>query len=95
MSDQDLSFSAEEQRKAGLPNFIALVDAALREAKTMLEKVEGDEQVYFAVELATHFLTAANAVMADEVEDVLNIEGRGHVAGGCLQLPEIGDVTSS
>ncbi|HUC76234.1 MAG TPA: hypothetical protein VMS04_13115, partial [Vicinamibacterales bacterium] len=105
MSDQDLSFSAEEQRKAGLPNFIALVDAALREAKTMLEKVEGDEQVYFAIDLAARFLAAANAVvstvMPDEVEesgladvDVLNIEGRGHVAGGCLQLPEIGDVTS-
>jgi len=55
--------------------------------------------------LAARFLAAANAVvstvMPDEVEesgladvDVLNIEGRGHVAGGCLQLPEIGDVTS-
>ena len=64
MSDQDLSFSAEEQRKAGLPNFIALVDAALREAKTMLEKVEGDEQVYFAIELAARFQAAGNAVVS-------------------------------
>jgi len=92
MSD---SFAAEEKQRAGLRTFIGLVDAALQEAHRMLETVEGDEQVYFAVELATHFLTAANAVMADEVEDVLNIEGRGHVAGGCLQLAEIGDVTSS
>jgi len=61
MNDEVISYSAEEKQKAGLPSFIGLVDSALKEAKTMLE---GDEQVYFAVELATHFLAAGNAVVS-------------------------------
>ena len=61
MSD---SFAAEEKQKAGLPIFIRLVDTALQEAHRMLETVEGDEQVYFAVELVAHFLAAGNAVMS-------------------------------
>jgi hypothetical protein len=48
-----------------------LVDAALQEAHRMLETVEGDEQVYFAIELVAHFLAAGNAVMStvDEAEN--------------------------
>src|SRR6516165_7215918 len=61
MSD---SFAAEEKQKAGMPIFIRLVDTALQEAHRMLETVEGDEQVYFAVELVAHFLAAGNAVMS-------------------------------
>ena len=68
MSD---SFAAEEKQKAGMPIFIRLVDTALQEAHRMLETVEGDEQVYFAIELVAHFLAAGNAVMStvDEAEN--------------------------
>ena len=71
---------AEEKQKAGLSNFIGLVDAAVREAKLMLEQVE--EDVYFAVELASRFIAACNAVLSsvdinvDEAEhDAVEMSG--------------------
>jgi hypothetical protein len=68
MSD---SFAAEDKQRAGLPVFIRLVESAVQEAKTMLDRVKGDERVYFAVELAAHFLASGNAVVSsvDEAEN--------------------------
>jgi hypothetical protein len=79
MSD---SFAAEEKQKAGLPTFIGLVDAALREAKRMLERVEGDEQVYFAVDLAGRFLAAGNAVVSAVMPEHVHINGDGDLLSG-------------
>jgi hypothetical protein len=65
------SFAAEAKQKAGLPTFIGLVDAALQEAHRMLETVEGDERVYFAIDLATRLIAATNAVLSSvPVDDV-------------------------